>query len=122
MCKRENCTEKEAQMYMIFEDCQDMGIKMNIAYADRLTGASDEREQMARLEKQFPRSRLPIRPKRFPVALVSPVKKLPLNIRLKNKEEFIMRNNNNSDLGIILQVIFWGLLILQVYTAFFCNY
>lgn len=54
MCKRENCTEKEAQMYMIFEDCQDMGIKMNIAYADRLTGASDEREQMARLEKQFP--------------------------------------------------------------------
>ena len=39
----------------------------------------------------------------------------------KNKEEFIMRNNN-SDLGIILQVIFWGLLILQVYTAFFCNY
>ena len=31
-------------------------------------------------------------------------------------------NNNNSDLGIILQIIFWGLLILQVYTAFFCNY
>ena len=54
MRKRENCTEKEAQLYMIFEDCQDMGIKMNIAYADRLTGASYEREQMAKLEKQFP--------------------------------------------------------------------
>ena len=54
MRKRENCTEKEAQLYMILEDCQDMGIKMNIAYADRLTGASYEREQMAKLEKQFP--------------------------------------------------------------------
>lgn len=52
--KRENCTEKEAQLYMIFEDCQDMGIKMNIAYADRLTGASYEREQMAKINKQFP--------------------------------------------------------------------
>ena len=31
-------------------------------------------------------------------------------------------NNNNSDLGIILQVIFWGVLILQAYTTFFCNY
>lgn len=54
MRKRENCTEKEAQLYMIFEDCQDMGIKMNIAYADRLTGASYEREQMAKINKQFP--------------------------------------------------------------------
>ena len=54
MRKRENCTEKEAQLYMIFEDCQDMGIKMNIAYADRLTGASYEREQMAKFDKQFP--------------------------------------------------------------------
>ena len=54
MRKRESCTEKEAQMYMIFEDYQDMGIKMDIAYADRLTEASYEREQMAELEKHFP--------------------------------------------------------------------
>ena len=31
-------------------------------------------------------------------------------------------NNNNSDLGIILQVIIFGMMILQVYVAFFCNY
>lgn len=31
-------------------------------------------------------------------------------------------NNNNSDLGIIIQVIIFGMIILQVYTAFFCNY
>lgn len=54
MRQRENCTEKEAQMYMIFEDCQDMGIKMNIAYADRLTGVSEEQAQRAKFEKQFP--------------------------------------------------------------------
>lgn len=54
MREREHCTEKEAQLYMIFEDCQDMGIKMNIAYADRLTGVSDEQAQRAKLEKQFP--------------------------------------------------------------------
>ena len=33
-----------------------------------------------------------------------------------------MKNNNNSDLGIIIQVIAFGLIILQVYTSFFCNY
>lgn len=33
-----------------------------------------------------------------------------------------MKNNNNSDLGIIIQVIAFGLLILHVYVAFFCNY
>ena len=32
------------------------------------------------------------------------------------------RNNNNSDLGIIIQVIIFGLFILQAYVAFFCNY
>lgn len=31
-------------------------------------------------------------------------------------------NNNNSDLGIILQVIVFGMIILKVYTVFFCNY
>lgn len=31
-------------------------------------------------------------------------------------------NNNNSDLGIILQIFVFGMMILQVYTAFFCNY
>lgn len=31
-------------------------------------------------------------------------------------------NNNNSDLGIILQVIVFGMMILKVYTVFFCNY
>lgn len=31
-------------------------------------------------------------------------------------------NNNNGDLGIILQVIVFGMMILKVYTAFFCNY
>lgn len=30
--------------------------------------------------------------------------------------------NNNSDLGIILQVFVFGMMILKVYTAFFCNY
>lgn len=30
--------------------------------------------------------------------------------------------NNNSDLGIILQIFVFGMIILQVYTAFFCNY
>lgn len=34
-----------------------------------------------------------------------------------------MRNNsNNSDLGIILQIFVFGMMILKVYTAFFCNY
>lgn len=32
------------------------------------------------------------------------------------------RNNNNSDLGIIIQVIIFGMFILQAYVAFFCNY
>ncbi len=31
-------------------------------------------------------------------------------------------NNNNSDLGIILQIFVFGMMILKVYTAFFCNY
>lgn len=31
-------------------------------------------------------------------------------------------NNNNSDLGIILQVFVFGMMILKVYTVFFCNY
>lgn len=30
--------------------------------------------------------------------------------------------NNNSDLGIILQIFVFGMMILKVYTAFFCNY
>lgn len=33
-----------------------------------------------------------------------------------------MHNNNNSDLGIILQVFVFGMMILKVYTIFFCNY
>ena len=31
-------------------------------------------------------------------------------------------NNNNSDFGIILQVFVFGMMILMVYTTFFCNY
>lgn len=33
-----------------------------------------------------------------------------------------MKNNNNSDLGIILQIFVFGMMILQAYVAFFCNY
>ena len=66
MREREHCTEKEAQLYMIFEDCQDMGIKMNIAYADRLTGVSDEQAQRAKFEKQFPTQQATYRTETLP--------------------------------------------------------
>lgn len=34
-----------------------------------------------------------------------------------------MRNtNNNNDFGVIVQVLFWGLMILSAYSQIFCRY
>lgn len=44
---------EEAMLWMIFEDCQDMGIQMNIPYADRLTNASYAREQHDKIQEKY---------------------------------------------------------------------
>ena len=54
--KRENCTQREAYFYMIFEDCQDLGVEMNLAYAAALTGVTQETQNLEFLN-DFPKLR-----------------------------------------------------------------
>lgn len=49
--KEYNLTQNEAMLRLISEDCQDMGIQMNYAYASMLTGVDLENELRANAKK-----------------------------------------------------------------------
>lgn len=53
MMEKEHCLPEEAELFMIGEDMEDMGIKMNIAYADRLTHASYVRQKYNEVHNKF---------------------------------------------------------------------
>lgn len=46
-----NLTQNEAMLRLISEDCQDMGIQMNYAYASMLTGVDLDNELRANTQK-----------------------------------------------------------------------
>lgn len=70
---------------MIAEDCNDMGIQMNYAYASMLTGVDLDNELRANAKKY--RLGFTYETKPLPARLHSPAKKPPLNLPLKRRTQ-----------------------------------
>lgn len=70
---------------MIAEDCNDMGIQMNYAYASMLTGVDLDNELRANAKSIDWAS--PTKLNHCPARLHSPAKKPPLNLPLKRRTQ-----------------------------------